>query len=121
MKGQPVSPNFDRLTADQGGEALDRVRLPDDEGLLLVESGRAQKSVPLQPGSIGGELGHAPDIVCLVNVLARRAVEMRRSDLELKSHDPLHVCSGLAIAGQLQQLANVGLVSLPEFLHLRFG
>ena len=119
MEGHPVLPGLERFAAGQGRQTFDRTRLPDDERRLLLESGGTQVGIPFEPRRVRRKLGDAPRIVRLVNVFARRAVEMRGSDFGFKRHDPFRFRGGLAYASKFQQVTNVGLVGSAMFCHLR--
>ena len=120
MESHPVLPALDRLAGDERGETFDRVRLPDDEGRLLVESGGGEINVPIEPRRIGRKLGDGAGIISLVHIFARRPIEMRGGDLGFKSHDPRCSRGRIAYAGKFEQVAHVGLIGGAMFCHLRF-
>src|SRR5262249_43620195 len=76
VEGEPVFPGIKRGGGDEGCFGGERSWLPNDEALLLAQSGAAEILGPIEAGSLFREILRRPRIVRLVDVLAVRQAEM---------------------------------------------
>ena len=97
------------------------VGLPGVKLCLILQAGRLEVRRPVEAWCLRGEVGHAPQVVRLVHVLAVEQAGVRPGDFRLQCDDGFRLGLRVGDAGLLQQRADIGQVLVACLDHVRIA
>ncbi len=118
MKCQVVLPGIERLAPHERGDAADGAGLPQHEPGLLLQSGRFQKTRPVQTRRALVESRARPVIVGLTDLLRVLPLPMDCRDAVLELVDTSGLGVGVRSLCQTQNVRDVGAVFLTVRRHV---
>ena len=119
MKDEPLLPGRQGLALDQRRERRGGLGVPDDEALLLREPGAVEEGPPIEPRSLGAEVGPLPRVVGLEHVGRHLAAGVALGHLRLEGEHPRGFRLLIGDARQVEHERDVLLVRGAELLHAR--
>jgi len=117
--GEIVLPGIDRCRFDESRLAFEGRWLPDDEARLFGESGGGEVFLPIESGSLYGEVGGLPGIVGVMNVFAVFEAYLDGGDGLLECDDTGGAGIRITVSGGLEHCTDVLLIFLADLFHVR--